>query len=194
MALAALLSSFALLAAGPSGLQLAQADTSPPASAEAPVTTSKITPDVQANADAVARGEDPFPSGAPTDDYGFMAWCYGALSGHVALYDTTLPEVRRIEAEFPEPGRTIDQVMADYDAQHHRGQELLESYSRVLDVEEAQGKTRGRHRATSIARGADVWKGSDTSNPRALAQLWMSWALPGRCQATAARLDPRASR
>lgn len=192
MALAALLSSFALLAAAPSGLQLAQAN--PPTASEAPIATTNVTPDVQANADAVARGEDPFPAGAPTDDYGFMAWCYGALSGHVALYDKALPEVRRIEAEFPEPGRSIDQVMADYTAQHELGHKLLETYSRVLDIEEATGRTHGHKRAAIVARGRDVWKGADAAEPRALAQLWMSWALPGRCHATAARLDPTAAR
>ncbi len=123
-----------------------------------------------------------------------MGWCYGALAGHVALYDAALPEVRRIEAEFPEPGRTIDQVMDTYAAQHARGESLLHSYARALDAEEAAGKTRGRKRAAVIARGHEVWTGADTSNPRALAQLWMSWALPGRCQVTAARLDPKAGR
>ena len=192
MALAALLSSFALLAAAPSGLQLAQAN--PPPASEAPVATTNVTPDVQANADAVARGETPFPAGAPTDDYGFMAWCYGALSGHVALYDKALPEVKRIEAEFPEPGRSIDQVMDDYTAQHQLGHKLLETYSRVLDIEEATGRTHGHKRAEVVARGRNVWKGAESSDPRTLAQTWMSWALPGRCHATAARLDPTAAR
>lgn len=192
MAFAALLSSFALLAAGPSGLQLAQASAAP-SSSEAPVTTTNVTPDVQANADALARGEEPFPAGAPTDDYGFMAWCYGALSGHLALYDKALPEVKRIEAEFPEPGRTIDQVMDEYAAQHAAGESSLEAYSRALDVEEASGKTHGRKRAAAVARGLDVWKGSDNSDPRGLAQAWMSWGLPGRCERTAARISLRAS-
>ncbi len=192
MILAAFLSSLALLASGPSTLVLAQAD-APPASSEAPVATTDVDPTVQANAEALAKGEDPFPTGAPTDDYGFMGWCYGALAGHLGLYDKVLPEVRRIETEFPEKDETIDQVMADYASQHALGARILDHYERALTVEEARGKTRGVTRAAAVAKGREVWKGADEAELRQLAQLWMSWGLPGRCQSTANRIAPMAS-
>jgi hypothetical protein len=188
MGFAALLSSLALLASGPSQLTLAQADAPP---AQGPVsTTTGATKDAQADADAVFNGEDPFPSGAPTDDYGFMGWCYGALAGHLALYDKVLPQVRRIEGEFPDAGTPLDKVMDGYRVQHLRGEKILASYERALDVLEGTGKTGGVDRAAAVAKGREAWTGADTAEPRQLAQTWMSWALPDRCQATAARLAP----
>src|SRR4051794_2457832 len=101
MALAALLSTLALLASSPSAVLLAQAD----ADRSAPIVNND--PTLEANAEALAKGEDPFPAGAPTDDYGFMGWCYGALAGHMGLYEQVLPEVRRIEAQFPDSNRPL---------------------------------------------------------------------------------------
>ncbi len=189
MGFAALLSAFALMASGPAEMTLAQADA--PAPAQAPITTD-TGPGVQASADAAANGEEPYPTGAPTDDYGFMAWCYGALSGHLSLYDRVLPEVRRIEAEFPDAGTPIDKVMQGYSVQHTRGERLLLRYDRALEIQESQGKTGGVDRAAAVAKGRDLWSGSETADTRQLAQLWMSWALPSRCQATALRLAPGA--
>lgn len=193
MGFAALFSSVALLASGPSHMILAQADAAPPGS-ESPVTTTDASPAQQANADAVAKGEEPFPTGAPTDDFGFVAWCYGALSGHLALYDKVLPEVRRIEAEFPDSGTPVDKIMTGYAVQHRRGERLLLLYDRALSAGEAAGKTDGEDRAADIAKGKEIWAGADSADPKQLAQLWMSWGLPGRCQSTAVKLAPRAAR
>ncbi len=185
MGFAALLSSLALLASGPSHVMvLAQADAPP-------VSTTNVTKDAQADADAVFNGEDPFPTGAPTDDYGFMGWCYGALAGHLALYDKVQPQVRRIEGEFPDASTPLDKVMDDYKTQHARGEKILINYDRAMSVLEATGKTGGSTRAAAVAKGREAWRGADTAEPRQLAQLWMSWALPDRCQSTAARLAPR---
>jgi hypothetical protein len=185
MGFAALFSSLALMASGPANLVLAQADAPAP---EAPIATTDASAATQANADAVAKGEEPFPTGAPTDDYGFVAWCYGALSGHLALYDKVLPEVRRIEAEFPDSKTPIDKIMDGYAVQHRRGERLLIVYSHALDGQEAAGKAEGSGREAAIAKGEDIWLGADTANPKQVAQLWMSWGLPGRCQKTAAKL------
>lgn len=197
MGFAALLSSLAILASDPATEVLTQTDAPPPASsaapapAEAPVSTTATTQDTQANADAIANGEDAFPTGAPTDDYGFMAWCYGALAGHLSLYDKVLPEVRRIEGEFPDTDTPLTKVMDGYRIQHQRGEKILVNYGRALDIEEATGKTGGADRTSAVAKGREAWKGSDTAEPRQLAQIWMSWALPDRCQSTAARLAPK---
>ncbi len=172
MAIAALISALTMLAGQPA-IMLAQAAPPPPAVAD-------------------AAGEDPFPSGAPIDDYGFMSWCYGALAGHLDLYDRVLPEVKRIETEFPDNKDPIDKVMASYAAQHDLGKRILEGYGKALDIEEATGKTGGQDRAAGVTMGRTVWTGSEGADARQLAQVWMSWALPGRCQSTAARLNPGA--
>ncbi len=187
MALAALLSSLALLASAPSQVVLAQADAPPPPAAEAQAPITHDDSNLQANADALANGQDTFPAGAPTDDYGLMAWCYGALAGHMDLYDRVLPEVRRIESQFPDSNRPLDLVMDDYKTQHEAGAKILDDYGRALSLEEAE-HSRGQNRAAAVGKGREVWKGSDLADPRQLAQLWMSWALPDRCESTADRL------
>ena len=35
------------------------------------------------------------PVSAPSDDYGYVGWCFGAVSGYVDLYDRAMPEVIR---------------------------------------------------------------------------------------------------
>jgi hypothetical protein len=171
------LSALALLIAAPS-IVLAQAD----APAPAPDTAQATAPS------APAPAGEKLPAGAPSDDYGFMGWCYGALSGHVDLYDKVLPEVKRIETAFPAPGETTDKVMAGYADQHNRGKLLLARYGKALDAEEASGKTGGVSRQDAIDKGREIWTGSDTADPRTLAQLWMSWGLPGRCDVLSRRI------
>ena len=48
--------------------------------------------------------EQRHPTGAPREDYPFVAWCYGALLGYLELHDEVMPEVRRIETTFRRPG------------------------------------------------------------------------------------------
>lgn len=189
MALAALVSSLALFAAAPT-MVLAQAEpqTAPAADPSAPVSTGD-NPATQAQADAVANGEAPFPAGAPTDDYGLVGWCYGALSGHMALYKQVMPEVERIERAFPDPEVPTDQALKAYADQHELGSKDLNMFKSALDA--ADKGAPGAHdaaRKASIELGHDAWKGADTADKRNLAQLWMSWELPARCETTAQRL------
>jgi hypothetical protein len=189
MALAALVSSIALFAAQPA-LLLAQADqAAPPADAAgAPVATGD-NPATQAQADAVAKGEDPFPAGAPTDDYGLVGWCYGALAGHMDLYKRVMPEVERIERAFPDPAVPTEEAMKAYADQHALGAKDLDMFKSALDAaDKAAPGAHGAARDASIRLGQDAWKGADSANARTLAQLWMSWELPARCEATAQRL------
>jgi hypothetical protein len=188
MALAALVSSLALLAAQPAML-LAQAEqAAPPADPAGPVATGD-NPATQAQADAIAKGEDPFPAGAPTDDYGLVGWCYGALSGHMDLYKRVMPEVERIERAFPDPAVPTEEAMKAYADQHALGAKDLDMFKSALDA--ADKAAPGAHdaaREASIGFGRDAWKGADTASDRTLAQLWMSWELPARCETTAQRL------
>lgn len=210
MAFAALVSSLALLAAQPAML-LAQAeapaapadqsappaDQAPPPPAEAappadtgagPMSTGE-NPATRAQADAVAKGEDPFPAGAPTDDYGLVGWCYGALAGHMDLYKSVMPEVERIERAFPDPAVSTDEALKAYSDQHEMGAKDLDMFKSALD---AADKTKpGGHdaaRQASVKLGHEAWKGADTASKRTVAQLWMSWELPARCEVTAQRL------
>lgn len=185
MALAALVAAALLAAAQPTHaapvLLLAQADV------DAPHVTGS-TPEQDANATALAAGEDPFPAGAPTDDYGLVAWCYGALSRHMEMRTTVWPEVERIEGEFPEPGVPLKDALASYDQQEKAGQAELDLYTRALDLAEVAHAEGTADRAAIIQKGRDAWKGADALTAKALAPQWMSWALPGRCGETARKM------
>jgi hypothetical protein len=185
MALAALVSSLALLAAQPAFL-LAQAETQP--APAGPVSTGE-DPSTAAQADAMAKGEAPFPAGAPTDDYGLVGWCYGALTGHMGLYKTVMPEVERIERAFPDPAVPIEEALKGYTEQHALGAKDLDMFKSALDAaDKGDPKAHAAARKASIELGLGSWKGADTANRRTLAQLWMSWELPARCEPTAQRL------
>jgi hypothetical protein len=177
MPLAALLS-LALAAAEPSAtIRLAQAG---------PVQTGRPIDD-ERRAQAMAEG-NPFPEGAPTDDYGLLAWCEGALNQHMLLKPRVWSEVERIERQFPDPGRPVEQSLAEYDAQSAEGQLLIERIERALTALEAQGQGGAARRDQAMAQGASIWRGADTTAPREVAQMWMSWALPNRCATTATRI------
>lgn len=137
---------------------------------------------------AAAEAPPPAQADLPSDDYGMMAWCYGALSGHVDLYDKVLPEVTRIETAFPEPSTPVEKAMASYAAQNSRGKQLLVQYARVLDRVETRAKVAKADREAAVAKGRETWSGAEGADPRQLAQLWMSWGLPARCEDTAKKL------
>lgn len=187
MVFAALLS-FALFAADAPAqtFQLAQIETTQAPAAEGPLQTGRSADD-EIRAAAAAEG-DPFPVGAPTDDYGFVAWCEGALAGHMALKPRVWPEVDRIERQFVNPDTTIEQVLAGYEQQQAEGQAALVTLDAALAAAEAKGLNNGVVRENAVAAGRETWRGADTAETRQLAQLWMSWSLPGRCMDTAKKI------
>ena len=64
-------------------------------------------------APAAAPAEDRLPTGAPKDDYQFVAWCYGALRGYLDLHDEVMPEVKRIETTFRRPGSVTSPIIVN---------------------------------------------------------------------------------
>ena len=59
--------------------------------------------------------EDRIPTGAPREDYQFVAWCYGALRGYLDMHDEMMPEVTRIEGQFRKPGTSLSDDLKVYD-------------------------------------------------------------------------------
>ncbi|MBV9509108.1 MAG: hypothetical protein JO303_02355, partial [Caulobacteraceae bacterium] len=87
MALAALLA-LSLLASGPA-----------PDSTPATVAVSGDSNAVAVSGD----GDQDIPPGAPTDDYGFVAWCYGAMDESILVYEKVLPELKAIDQRIGSP-------------------------------------------------------------------------------------------
>jgi hypothetical protein len=137
--------------------------------------------------------ELPWPPGAPKDDYGLVAWCYGALSGYLDLHDRMIPEVSRIEAQFQRPGSTLAQDMKTYDDLVTMSRGNMKLFARAMQAaEKASLKPINTRGAALIGQGRKAWAGADTLPVRTVAQQWMGWTLPARCAPTATELEKRA--
>lgn len=128
---------------------------------------------------------------APTDDYGYVGWCYGAISSYVELYDRAMPEVIRIERAWPTPS-TEENISEVYPAQREEGKRNLVLFARAMQAaEKASPRPIQDQGADAVRRGRAMWTGA-TSVPKAqLAQFWMSWSPPARCEETAKALETR---
>jgi hypothetical protein len=140
-----------------------------------------------------AAADQPVPTGAPSDDYQFVGWCYGVLSGYLELHDQVMPEVTRIESTWRRPGSKLSDDLKVYDVQQREGREDLKRFKAALTAaEKASLKPINVAGAAAIQRGRSVWNiGPDVTKAR-VAQEWMSWTLPARCPAVAQTLEKRA--
>ncbi len=128
---------------------------------------------------------------APTDDYGYVGWCYGAISAYVDLYDRAMPEVIRIERAWPTPS-TEENIAVVYPEQREEAKRNLLLFARAMEAaEKASPAVIQPQGAAAIKRGRAVWTGA-TNVPKAqLAQFWMSWSPPAKCAETAKTLEAR---
>lgn len=135
----------------------------------------------------------PYPAGAPRDPYGLVAWCYGALSAHRGLRDQVMPEVVRIETAFRRPGSSLADDLKAYDDLDTLGAQNLILFGRAMEAaEKASPRPINAHGAEALRRGRGSWSRASDLPPARLAQEWMSWTLPARCETTAVTLEERA--
>lgn len=137
--------------------------------------------------------EDRLPTGAPKDDYQFVAWCYGALRGYLDMHDEMMPEVTRIESQFRKPGTRLEDDLQVYADMQKDGQAKLRQFQTALTAaEKASVRPINVQGAAAVRQGRLSWNaGPDISKARK-AQEWMSWALPARCERVSAQLETRA--
>ena len=133
---------------------------------------------------ATAPRDADIPASAPTDDYGFVAWCHGALSGHMELRGLVKDELDRLSP--PPPG--------DDDKQQAIGKEYLELYNRAMrEAEKASASSiRGRAQQGS-ARGYGIWAAARAAEPRTRMWSYLMWELPPRCEIAAKRLEEKSA-
>jgi hypothetical protein len=148
-----------------------------------------VTPAPAASAEATTN----HPTGAPKEDYPFVAWCYGALRGYLDLHDEVLPEVRRIETAFRPPGRTLAEDMKVYADQQAYGRKKLTEFQAALTAaEKASVRPINQQGAVAVRQGRAMWNAGAEMDKRTVAQMWMSWALPAKCETVASSLEQRA--
>jgi hypothetical protein len=153
-----------------------------PAAAEAPLEAPKAE-----------SPEDRIPSGAPRDDYQFVAWCYGALRGYLDMHDEMMPEVTRIEGQFRKPGTRLEDDLKVYADMQKDGRGKLKSFQAALTAaEKASVRPINTVGAAAVRQGRQIWNtGQDVTKARK-AQEWMSWVLPARCETVSASLEQKA--
>jgi hypothetical protein len=147
--------------------------------ADEPVATSPAAR--PAPAESAAPGRDPdIPASAPTDDYGFVAWCHGALSGHMELHDKVKPELDKVS-----PGGDDTEQLA-------AGRDYLALYARALKAAEAASPTNIHARGDDAnAAGYRIWSAARAADPRTQMWSYLMWELPARCEIAAKRLEDR---
>jgi hypothetical protein len=140
-----------------------------------------------------APADPPYPTGAPHDDYGLVSWCYGALRGYLDLYDQVMPEVRRIETTWRRPGSNLADDLAVYPQMRRQGQANLKAFAGAMEAaEKASLRPINTQGAAAVVKGRSTWAAAGNLAPARLAQEWMSWTLPARCETTATSLEQRA--
>jgi len=141
-------------------------------------------------ASAAAR----FPPGAPHEDYPFVAWCYGSLRGYLDLHDQVMPEVTRIESTYRPPGRKLSDDLKVYADMQKDGRAQLKLFQSALTAaEKASLRPINTIGAEAVRKGRSIWTSNATVTPARMAQEWMSWALPARCETTARDLQAKAT-
>ena len=146
-----------------------------------------------AEAPAAEAAVDDYPKGAPRDDYQLVAWCYGALRGYVDLHDEVMPEVTRIESSFRRPGTRLEDDLKVYaDQQRQARLDLKRFQAAMTAAEKASIRPINIDGAQAVEKGHAIWTAGANISKARLAQEWMSWTLPSRCQTTSDSLEQRA--
>jgi hypothetical protein len=126
---------------------------------------------------------EPLPPGAPTDDYGLVSWCYGALSGHMALYKIVKPELDKLPDDKPKETAVLDAE------QMQAGKEYLALYKRSIDAAEKASPQAIRDRGLQAQKlGDSIWNPARQADPRTRMWSYLGWELPGACETSAERL------
>jgi hypothetical protein len=128
--------------------------------------------------------DEPVPAGAPSDDFGLVNWCAGALSGHMMLYYAVKPELDALPDPSPKETAALD---AD---QIRAGREYLELYKKAIEAAEKASPRNITDQGLQERRaGNSIWAGARaTADGKARMWTWLGWELPGRCETAAERL------
>lgn len=129
---------------------------------------------------------EPLPAGAPTEPYPLAAWCYGAMSEYLEVYERVKPDLRAIDKMF---GSSTPNEAEPYaaDMRAARG-ELKVLAEAVQSAEKASPAAIAPLGVEAIKAGRAVWAPAESKTRRELARAWLSWAMPDRCDSTARSL------
>jgi hypothetical protein len=136
------------------------------------------------------QGSDELPPGAPADDYGFVAWCYGALDESIGVYQTVLPDLKDIDAKFGSPVKEATPYGEDVSDER----KALKRFAAAMEAaERASPRPIAPEGVRAINLGRSIWDPAKAQPRRQLAHAWLMWGLPNRCESTAKTLKTRAT-
>ena len=143
-----------------------------------------------AGAPATPVGE-PLPPGAPTADYELTAWCFGAMSEYLQVYDQVKPELRDIDKLF---GTSVKGEKDPYHQDMAAARDELKVLSGGVEAaEKASPAPISEQGAAAVKQGRSIWHPAEGKTKRELARAWLSWGLPDRCDSTARDLTSRSA-
>lgn len=169
-----------------------------PAAKAAPKTTTTPPAAVSLGRDAerAVSAPDPtddadiVPKGAPSDDYEFVGWCQGILSGHMELFGRVKPELDAISKRW----NTLEQDEKDYVEQRAAGVKAQALFSRAMRVaEQAAPREIKPQGQIAISNGVAMWSQINNVDKQSQAYSWLNWGLPARCETIATQLEKRST-
>ena len=130
------------------------------------------------------------PPGAPDDDYGLVAWCQGALTGHMSLYTLVKPQMDEMERSGADKAREDKDNARIDEEQQQAGREYLALYAHARPVADAHSGGSQRPRGDQArADGEHIWSAARLADPSTRMWSWIMWELPARCETAARRLE-----
>ena len=162
-----------------------------------------------AAAEPAAASAAPALTGAPADDYGFVSWCRGALTGHMEMFRSASPEIARVREQKAKmllagkSGAEAQKIQASLarDAaredeldveQQKAGEDYLALYNSALQAAEAAGSPHARGEEAA-AQGYRIWSAARASDGKTQMYSYLMWELPGRCETAAKSLKEKSS-
>jgi hypothetical protein len=134
---------------------------------------------------------EPLPSNAPTDPYELSAWCYGAMSEYLAIYDRVKPDIRDIDKLF---GSSVKDEKEPYQSDVAAARQELKVLGGAVEAAERASPQVISDRGTqAVKAGRSIWSPAEQGSHREQARAWMSWALPDRCDSTARELATKSA-
>jgi hypothetical protein len=128
---------------------------------------------------------DPLPPGTPTDDYEFMGWCTGILTGHMDLYTKVKPQLDLISQRW----NSVEEDNKQEADQQIEGHKLLARFRGVMAKAEAQKPSLGPSGQEAIKKGLDNWSKIDAVDKQTQAYSWMNFGLPIQCETKVGALE-----
>jgi hypothetical protein len=138
-----------------------------------------------------ALADEPLPPGAPTQEYPLAAWCYGALSEYLDVYERVKPDLIAIDKAY---GSSQPHEREPYAHDMAAARVELKVLAHAVQAaEQASPSPIAPQGVESLNKGRSIWHPAEGKTRRELARAWLSWALPDRCDSNAHELSSKSA-